>query len=49
MLLLPNEVRDALIKYLAARPWQEVQEVMPVLINLPAAPTGQLMEGACQS
>lgn len=46
MLLIPKEVRDALIKYLATRPWQEVQEVMPVLINLPAASTEQPRETA---
>lgn len=37
-LLIPREVRDALVKYLATRPWQEVQEVMPILIQLPPAP-----------
>lgn len=34
-LIIPREVRDALVRYLAQRPWQEVQEVMPTLIALP--------------
>lgn len=37
MLLLPAPIRDALMRYLATRPWQEVHEVMPHLMSLQAA------------
>lgn len=37
-LLLPAHIRDALMRYLALRPWHEVHEVMPHLMNLKSAP-----------
>jgi hypothetical protein len=37
-LIIPASLRDAVVEYLANRPWKEVHQVMPHLINLAAAP-----------
>jgi len=34
MYKLPENIRTALIQYLAQRPWHEVQEVIPAIANL---------------
>lgn len=36
-LIIPASLRDAVVEYLANRPWKEVHQVMPHLINLEAA------------
>lgn len=47
-LLLPAHIRDALARYLALRPWQEVHEVMPHLMNLAPAPASATILNASQ-
>ena len=36
--LIDAALVEALIQYLSSRPWNEVQQAMPALMNLPDAP-----------
>ena len=45
-LIIDSTVRDVVAQYLASRPWGEVHQIMPVLINLPIAPDLQLAPAA---
>lgn len=38
-LIIPAAIRDALVRYLQRRPYEEVHEVMPYLISLAPAVT----------
>ena len=39
MLLISEALRDALVNYLATRPYAEVAQAVPALQSLPVAPT----------
>lgn len=38
MLAIDSRWRDALVEYLKTRPWIEVNQVLPVLMNLEPVP-----------
>lgn len=39
LLVIPSSVVDGIIQYLSVKPWNEVQSVMPILLNLKELPT----------